>query len=85
MAAGRVLATQFQRFIKSRFSLDDDDGLMACKYFLAYTQIEDTSSRSGNDTHANDADIIPIYDEEPMAEVEQDVKHIEQPEMSFAC
>ncbi|GJX53259.1 hypothetical protein Tco_0281628 [Tanacetum coccineum] len=33
---------------------------------------QDTSSRSGNDAHADDADIRPIYDEEPMAEnVEQ--------------
>ncbi|GJT96927.1 hypothetical protein Tco_1092445 [Tanacetum coccineum] len=29
---------------------------------------QDTSSRSGNDAHADDADIKPIYDEEPMAE-----------------
>nr|GEU75464.1 hypothetical protein [Tanacetum cinerariifolium] len=29
---------------------------------------QDTSSRSGNDAHADDVDIIPIYDEEPMAE-----------------
>nr|GEV86050.1 hypothetical protein [Tanacetum cinerariifolium] len=28
---------------------------------------QDTSSRSGNDTHTDDADIRPIYDEEPMA------------------
>ncbi|GJZ86351.1 hypothetical protein Tco_0657961 [Tanacetum coccineum] len=28
----------------------------------------DTSSKSGNDAHADDADIRPIYDEEPMAE-----------------
>nr|GEZ78430.1 hypothetical protein [Tanacetum cinerariifolium] len=27
---------------------------------------QDTSSRSGNDAHADDADIRPIYDEEPM-------------------
>ncbi|GKD29502.1 hypothetical protein Tco_1240280, partial [Tanacetum coccineum] len=33
---------------------------------------QDTSSRSGNDAHVDDADIKPIYDEEPMAEnVEQ--------------
>ncbi|GKC59180.1 hypothetical protein Tco_1086778 [Tanacetum coccineum] len=31
---------------------------------------QDTSSRSGNDAHADDADIRPIYDEEPMAEVQ---------------
>ncbi|GJV15376.1 hypothetical protein Tco_1360699 [Tanacetum coccineum] len=30
---------------------------------------QDTSSGSGNDSHADDADIRPIYDEEPMAEV----------------
>ncbi|GKE57085.1 hypothetical protein Tco_1496270, partial [Tanacetum coccineum] len=29
---------------------------------------QDTSSRSGNDAHADDADIKPIYDEEPMVE-----------------
>ncbi|GJT74020.1 hypothetical protein Tco_1033306 [Tanacetum coccineum] len=30
----------------------------------------DISSKSGNDAHADDADIRPIYDEEPMAEVQ---------------
>nr|GEY61815.1 hypothetical protein [Tanacetum cinerariifolium] len=30
----------------------------------------DTSSRSRNDAHADDADIRPIYDEEPIAEVQ---------------
>nr|GFD03842.1 hypothetical protein [Tanacetum cinerariifolium] len=29
---------------------------------------QDTTSRSGNDAHVDDADIRPIYDEEPMAE-----------------
>nr|GEV74779.1 hypothetical protein [Tanacetum cinerariifolium] len=29
---------------------------------------QDTTSRSGNDACVDDADIIPIYDEEPMAE-----------------
>ncbi|GJX76609.1 hypothetical protein Tco_0323420 [Tanacetum coccineum] len=29
---------------------------------------QDTSSRSGNDAHVDDAEIRPIYDEEPMAE-----------------
>ncbi|GJV98247.1 hypothetical protein Tco_1553499 [Tanacetum coccineum] len=29
---------------------------------------QDTSSRSGNDAHVDDADIRPIYDEQPMAE-----------------
>ncbi|GKG30422.1 hypothetical protein Tco_0420320, partial [Tanacetum coccineum] len=50
-----------------------------------------TSSRSGNDAHANDADIRPIYDEEPMAEVQLIAdhnvfstrqQHIEQPEFN---
>nr|GEW77538.1 hypothetical protein [Tanacetum cinerariifolium] len=36
---------------------------------------QDTSSRSGNDAHANDADIKPIYDEEPMAEVQLIADH----------
>ncbi|GKE18800.1 hypothetical protein Tco_1426377 [Tanacetum coccineum] len=40
MVAFRVLKIQFQKFINSRFSLDDDDGLMTCKYFLAYTRTE---------------------------------------------
>nr|GEZ31237.1 hypothetical protein [Tanacetum cinerariifolium] len=31
---------------------------------------QDTSSRSGNDAHDDDAYIRPIYDEEPMAEVQ---------------
>ncbi|GJX76485.1 hypothetical protein Tco_0323296, partial [Tanacetum coccineum] len=31
---------------------------------------QNTSSRSGNDAHANDTDIRPIYDEEPIAEVQ---------------
>ncbi|GKA50707.1 hypothetical protein Tco_0743780 [Tanacetum coccineum] len=31
---------------------------------------QDTSSRSGNDAHVDDADIRPIYAEEPMAEVQ---------------
>ncbi|GJS88747.1 hypothetical protein Tco_0771383 [Tanacetum coccineum] len=33
------------------------------------SEVQDDSSRSGNDTNADDADIRPIYDEEPMAEV----------------
>nr|GEX04444.1 hypothetical protein [Tanacetum cinerariifolium] len=38
--------------------------------WLTQKQEQDTSSRSGNDAHADDADIRPIYDEEPMAEVQ---------------
>nr|GFD20475.1 hypothetical protein [Tanacetum cinerariifolium] len=51
----------------------------------------DTSSRSGNDAHDDDADIKPIYDEEPMAEVPTTAEinvfaigqqHTEQPEFN---
>ncbi|GJV72051.1 hypothetical protein Tco_1492046 [Tanacetum coccineum] len=52
---------------------------------------QDTSSRSGNDAHADDADIRPIYNEEPMAEVQTTAEinvfaigqqHTEQPEFN---
>ncbi|GJT66295.1 retrovirus-related pol polyprotein from transposon TNT 1-94 [Tanacetum coccineum] len=52
---------------------------------------QDTSSRSGNDAHVDDADIRPIYAEEPMAEVQMTAndnvsatgqKHTEQPEFN---
>ncbi|GKB53706.1 hypothetical protein Tco_0904459 [Tanacetum coccineum] len=52
---------------------------------------QDTSSISGNDAHVDDADIRPIYDEEPMAEVQTTAEinvfaigqqHTEQPEFN---
>ncbi|GJT52488.1 retrovirus-related pol polyprotein from transposon TNT 1-94 [Tanacetum coccineum] len=70
------------------FSLDYDSQ-MTDKYFVEYTRIEakhfrdtllqhmevqDDSSRSENDTDADDADIKPIYDEEPMDEVQLTVE-----------
>ncbi|GJW26128.1 hypothetical protein Tco_0039939 [Tanacetum coccineum] len=54
------------------------------------SKIDTVSSRSGNDTDADDADIRPIYDEEPMAEVQLTAEcnifaigqqHTEQPEI----
>ncbi|GKF17245.1 hypothetical protein Tco_0062163, partial [Tanacetum coccineum] len=33
------------------------------------SEVQDDSSRSGNDTDADDTDIRPVYDEEPMAKV----------------
>nr|GEU72582.1 hypothetical protein [Tanacetum cinerariifolium] len=51
----------------------------------------DTNNRSGNDEHADDADIRPIYDEEPMAEVQTTAEinvfatgqqHTEQPKFN---
>ncbi|GJY49453.1 hypothetical protein Tco_0439409 [Tanacetum coccineum] len=38
--AFRVLLLQFQTFLYSRLSLDNDDGLMICKYFIAYTKTD---------------------------------------------
>ncbi|GKB84653.1 hypothetical protein Tco_0956925 [Tanacetum coccineum] len=35
----------------------------------------DTNSRSGNDTHAEDVDIKPANDKEPMAEVQLTAQH----------
>nr|GEV93203.1 hypothetical protein [Tanacetum cinerariifolium] len=52
---------------------------------------QDTSNRSGNDAHADDAYIRPLYDEEPMAEVQMTAKinifaigrqHTEQPKFN---
>ncbi|GJS16798.1 putative ribonuclease H-like domain-containing protein [Tanacetum coccineum] len=37
---------------------------------------QDTRSRSGNDAHADDVDIRPIYDEEPMAEDAEQCRNI---------
>ncbi|GJX25058.1 hypothetical protein Tco_0231354 [Tanacetum coccineum] len=39
---------------------------------------QDTSSRSGNDAHVDDADIRPIYDEEPKAELHKEKEHLKQ-------
>ncbi|GKC68464.1 hypothetical protein Tco_1101062 [Tanacetum coccineum] len=134
IASFKVLETQFQMFIKSRFYLDDEYVDMTRNKFLQYTRLDipefrdtlaqksrqqeektdtsnaldaldassviiesngteskeqDTSSRSGNDAHVDDADIRPIYDEEPMAEVQMTTndnvsakgqQHTEQPE-----
>ncbi|GJV25966.1 hypothetical protein Tco_1378661 [Tanacetum coccineum] len=48
------------------------DALDASSVIIERNEIEskeqDTSSRSGNDAHVDDADIRPIYDEESMAE-----------------
>ncbi|GJX42873.1 hypothetical protein Tco_0257863 [Tanacetum coccineum] len=37
------------------------------------SEVQDDSSRPGNDTDADDADIRPIYDEEPMTEIQEKV------------
>ncbi|GJV85344.1 hypothetical protein Tco_1525242 [Tanacetum coccineum] len=37
------------------------------------SEVQDESNGSGNDTYADDADIRPVYDEEPMDEVKHDI------------
>ncbi|GJT28456.1 hypothetical protein Tco_0908731 [Tanacetum coccineum] len=111
MAAGRVLTTQFQKFIKSRISLDDEDksidkrALHKIEYDNRVNERQmqttekkvdtskafdaslfdtnnsrtksgkhDTSTSSRNDADADDADMKPVYDEEPMDEKSNEAK-----------
>ncbi|GKD27427.1 hypothetical protein Tco_1233641 [Tanacetum coccineum] len=48
-----------------------DNGLVVIESNGTESDVQDDSSRSGNDTDADDADIRSIYDEEPMAGVDQ--------------
>nr|GEV75384.1 retrotransposon protein, putative, unclassified [Tanacetum cinerariifolium] len=80
-SAFRVLLQQFQTFLYSGFSFDNDEGLLirnqkreALDVGLIVTEFsrtksdkQETSSRSRNDTHAEDVDIKPVNDKEPMA------------------
>ncbi|GJY06991.1 hypothetical protein Tco_0374045 [Tanacetum coccineum] len=68
-----------------------DASLVDTKSSGTESKEHDTSSRSGNDAYADDADIRPIYDEEPIAKVQMIVEinvfatrqqHIEQPEFN---
>ncbi|GJY47941.1 hypothetical protein Tco_0437897 [Tanacetum coccineum] len=47
-----------------------DNGLVIMESNKTESEVQDDSSRSGNDTDVDDADIRPIYDEEPMDEVQ---------------
>ncbi|GJZ76103.1 hypothetical protein Tco_0640568 [Tanacetum coccineum] len=67
-----------------------DNGLVVMEINGTESEVQDESSRSGNDTDADDADIRPIYDEEPKAEVQLTAEynifaigqqHTEQPEI----
>ncbi|GJV50108.1 hypothetical protein Tco_1440320 [Tanacetum coccineum] len=78
MAAFCVINRQFQKFIDSQFTLDYNN----------------TSRKSGNDADVDNADIKPVYDEEPMAEVQYTVEcnifakgqqHTKQPEIINEC
>nr|GEX98854.1 retrovirus-related Pol polyprotein from transposon TNT 1-94 [Tanacetum cinerariifolium] len=70
MAAFNVLERQFQMFITNRDYLNDEYVAMTRSYFQHRTESkdQDTSSILGNDAHDDVVDIRPIYDEEPMAE-----------------
>ncbi|GKD42614.1 hypothetical protein Tco_1267259, partial [Tanacetum coccineum] len=43
-----------------------DVGLVVIESSRTESKVQDESSRSGNDTNADDADIRPIFDEEPI-------------------
>ncbi|GKB44013.1 hypothetical protein Tco_0888955 [Tanacetum coccineum] len=67
-----------------------DANLVVTKRSGTKSEVQDDSTRSGNDTNADDVDIRPIYDEEPMAEVQLTIEcnifaigkqHTEQPEI----
>ncbi|GKA09707.1 hypothetical protein Tco_0689140 [Tanacetum coccineum] len=47
-----------------------DNGLVVMESNGTESKVQDDTSRSGNDTDADDADIKPAYDEEPMVEVQ---------------
>ncbi|GJW95879.1 hypothetical protein Tco_0175551 [Tanacetum coccineum] len=50
-----------------------DNGLVVMESNGTESEVQDDNSRSGNDTDVDDADIRPIYDEEPMAEIQEKV------------
>ncbi|GKB97790.1 hypothetical protein Tco_0983927 [Tanacetum coccineum] len=68
-----------------------DVGLVITESSGTESEKHDTSSRSGNDTHVEDAYIRSVYDEEPMAKVQLTAecnvfatgqKHAEQPKFN---
>nr|GEV32522.1 hypothetical protein [Tanacetum cinerariifolium] len=67
-----------------------EDGSMTAFWGGIESEVQDDNSRLGNDTDADDADIRPIYDKEPMATVQLTTEsnifaigqqHTEQPEI----
>ncbi|GJX08732.1 hypothetical protein Tco_0196664 [Tanacetum coccineum] len=68
-----------------------DASLIDTESSVTESKEQDTSSKSGNDVDADDADIKPVYDKEPMAEVQMTAEihvfatgkqHTEQPEFN---
>nr|GEW83271.1 hypothetical protein [Tanacetum cinerariifolium] len=87
MVNKRQMKTQ-ESMIDLSKALDDD--LVVTESSGTESEVQDHSSRSWNDTDADDANIRPIYDEEPMAEVPLTAEcnifaagqqHTEQPEI----
>nr|GEU79860.1 hypothetical protein [Tanacetum cinerariifolium] len=72
MTAFWVVNNQFQEFIDSQIDMGKavNDDLVVIESSGTESEVQDDNSRSGNDTDATDADIRPIYDEEPMAKVQ---------------
>nr|GEW50402.1 Gag-Pol polyprotein [Tanacetum cinerariifolium] len=56
--------------LQKQFDKDEfqEDGSMIAFWVQNRSEVQDDNNRLGNDTDADDADIRPIYDEEPMAE-----------------
>nr|GEV51232.1 retrovirus-related Pol polyprotein from transposon TNT 1-94 [Tanacetum cinerariifolium] len=84
----RQMQTIEEKFDKSKAL---DSSLVDTESSGTESKEQDTSSRSGNDAHVDDVDIRPIYDEEPMAEVQITAEinvfaigqqHTEQPEFN---
>ncbi|GKD08028.1 hypothetical protein Tco_1187713, partial [Tanacetum coccineum] len=86
----RVNETQMQTIIEK---VDTSKALDASSVIIksngTESQEQDTSSKPGNDAHVDDAYIRPIYDEEPIAEVQMTAddnvsatgqQHTKQPE-----
>nr|GEU98155.1 hypothetical protein [Tanacetum cinerariifolium] len=65
MVNKRQMQTQKSKIDTSK-AVDDD--LVVTKSSGIESEVQDDNNRSGNDTDADDADIKPIYDKEPMAE-----------------
>ncbi|GJR94852.1 hypothetical protein Tco_0267026, partial [Tanacetum coccineum] len=52
-----------------------DADLVVTESSSTKSEVQDTSSRSGTDTNNDDAEIKPIYDEEPVAKVQLTAEH----------
>nr|GEW82749.1 hypothetical protein [Tanacetum cinerariifolium] len=91
---------QYDRRVNKRLMQTQESKIDMCKAVNVHlvvtkssgteSEVQDENSRSRNDTDADDADIRPIYDEEPMAMVQLTAKcnifaigkqHTEQPEI----